>query len=155
MDMGSLLRTILGTIINYKKDPYVHYQGSLSKPDVDRSPSKPPHSVGLQLFFHCRSLGLHRGVMFWNSTRDDVGPVGKGVRISVQMGLGFRVYGSRFQVPGDSFWGNGKRFQVLGDHSWLHRKENGNCYLMLFLGSLRKCQHLQEPCTSLNFLFEL
>ena len=29
MDMGSLLGTILMTILNYKRDPYVNFQGSL------------------------------------------------------------------------------------------------------------------------------
>ena len=32
MDMGSLLRTRLGTILNYRRDPYVQCPGSLNKP---------------------------------------------------------------------------------------------------------------------------
>ena len=37
MDMGSIPGTILGTIMNYKKDSYVHCQRSLSKANIDRS----------------------------------------------------------------------------------------------------------------------
>ena len=40
MDMGSLLGTILGTILNYKRDPYVHNKGSLNKANIDSSSYK-------------------------------------------------------------------------------------------------------------------
>ena len=37
MDMGSLLGTVLGTILNYKRDPYVHNKGSLNKVNIGSS----------------------------------------------------------------------------------------------------------------------
>ena len=38
MDMGSLWGTILRTILNYKRDPYVHCQGSFKRANI-RSPN--------------------------------------------------------------------------------------------------------------------
>ena len=37
MDMGSLLSKMYGTMLNYKRDPYVHRQGSLDKAIIDSS----------------------------------------------------------------------------------------------------------------------
>ena len=37
MDMDSSLGTILGTILNYKRDPYVHNKGSLNEVNIDSS----------------------------------------------------------------------------------------------------------------------
>ena len=37
MGMGSLLGTILGTVLNYKRNPYVHPQWCLNKPHTDSS----------------------------------------------------------------------------------------------------------------------
>ena len=34
---GFLIRDLLGTILNYKRDHYVHFEESLNKADLDRS----------------------------------------------------------------------------------------------------------------------
>ena len=36
-DIASLLGTKLGTILNCKRDPYVHCQGSMNKADTDNA----------------------------------------------------------------------------------------------------------------------
>ena len=41
MDMDSLLGSILGTVVNYDKDPYVHCSGSLIKANTDSGSCKP------------------------------------------------------------------------------------------------------------------
>ena len=41
MDMDSLLGTILGTILNYKRDPYVQYFGPLNKANIDHISYEP------------------------------------------------------------------------------------------------------------------
>ena len=46
--MGSLLRNVLGTILSYEKDPYVHCPWSSSKANADRLTvvhMSPPHSI--------------------------------------------------------------------------------------------------------------
>ena len=35
MDMRSLLGHTLGTILDYKRDSYVHYYGPLNEPNID------------------------------------------------------------------------------------------------------------------------
>ena len=37
MDMDVLLGTMLGTILNYKRDPYVDHSGFLNRPNIDSS----------------------------------------------------------------------------------------------------------------------
>ena len=37
MDMGSLLGSILSTVLNHKRDCYVDCSGSLKKPNIDSS----------------------------------------------------------------------------------------------------------------------
>ena len=46
MDMGSLLGTILGTVLNYKTAPYVHHDRFLSKPSIDSSNTVHGHPSG-------------------------------------------------------------------------------------------------------------
>ena len=41
MDMGSLLGKISGTILNYKRDPYVHCLGPLSHANINSRSYKP------------------------------------------------------------------------------------------------------------------
>ena len=44
VDMDSLLGTMLWTVLNYKRDPYVHYKGSLHKVNTDSSSHIPTSS---------------------------------------------------------------------------------------------------------------
>ena len=67
MDMGSLSGTILGTILNYMRGPYVHYNGALNKANIDSS-SYELYSKLLKGGLYqglCRGLlsGLLRGIL--------------------------------------------------------------------------------------------
>ena len=45
MDIGSLLGTIFGTTVNYKRDRYVHCSGSLHKPKIDSGSYVAPRNL--------------------------------------------------------------------------------------------------------------
>ena len=89
MDIGSLLRTILGTIPNYKRDPWVHWQGYIRG------------------FIEGR---LQQPVSLWRRKADDAGVL-RGVRLRAS-GLGFRVYWFAVKEIKLSYPNMGVRFRV-------------------------------------------
>ena len=47
MDIGFLLGTIFGNILNHKRDPYVHFQGSLPTASTDKILQECPQDAAI------------------------------------------------------------------------------------------------------------
>ena len=63
MDMGSLSRNTLQTILNYNRDPYVHWLGSLNTANIDSSSHGDRKYGG-----GSRSPGIRSGIWCLGST---------------------------------------------------------------------------------------